>query len=278
MPQSDPPTPRTTNNAQNMPKPPTYTFGDSDLAARRLALVAETFADMSAAFMRESVRTRPQLAADLGCGPGYTTHLLADTLKPERTVGLDNSENFLANVRTSASGNVSFHLHDITTAPFPEAPFDLIFSRLVLTHLQDPETAITLWTEQLRPKGLLLLEEVESIYTKVPALVTYLDIQQAMLAQQSNELYIGPRLDALTASHKLHRRSSKVRTLQVPAARAAAMFHMNLGVWRHNDFVQQTYAPTTLDALDQDLQTIAQGHTDDPSVEWHLRQIVIEQV
>ena len=125
-----------------MPKPPTYTFGDSDLAARRLALVAETFAGTSAAFMRESVTTRPQLAADLGCGPGYTTYLLADTLKPERTVGLDNSENFLADIRTNASGNVSFHLHDITTAPFPEAPFDLIFSRLVLTHLQDPETAI----------------------------------------------------------------------------------------------------------------------------------------
>ena len=131
--------------------------------------------------MRETVRTRPQLAADLGCGPGYTTHLLADTLKPERTVGLDNSENFLSHVRTTASDNVSFRLHDITTAPFPEAPFDLIFSRLVLTHLQDPMAAIDLWTDQLRPGGLLLLEEVERIYTKVPALVTYLDIQQAML-------------------------------------------------------------------------------------------------
>lgn len=255
-----------------------YAFGDTDLAARRLALVAETFAKTSAAFMRESVTTRPQLAADLGCGPGYTTHLLADTLKPERTVGLDNSENFLANIRTNASANVYFRLHDITTAPFPEAPFDLIFSRLVLTHLRDPETAITLWTDQLRPRGLLLLEEVDRIYTKVPALLTYLDIQQAMLAQQGNELYIGPRLDTLTASDKLHRRSSNVRTLQVPADRAAAMFHMNLGVWRHNDFVRQTYAPTTLDTLDQDLHAIAQGHTEDPPVEWQLRQIVIERV
>ena len=255
-----------------------YTFGDSDLAARRLSLVAETFADTSAAFMRESVTTRPQLAADLGCGPGYTTHLLADTLDPIRTVGLDNSENFLSHVPTNASDSVSFHLHDITTAPFPEAPFDLIFSRLVLTHLRDPETAITLWIDQLRPGGILLIEEVERIYTKVPAFVTYLDIQQAMLAQQSNKLYIGPRLDAMTASGKLHRRSSNVRTLQVPAARAAAMFHMNLGVWRHNDFVLQTYAPTTLDTLDQDLHAIAQGRTNSPHVEWRLRQIVIERV
>ena len=256
----------------------TYSFGDSDLAARRLALVAETFADTSAAFMRESVTTRPQLAADLGCGPGYTTHLLADTLNPERTVGLDNSENFLAHVSTTASDNVSFRLHDITTAPFPEAPFDLIFSRLVLTHLQDSMAAIDLWTDQLRPGGLLLIEEVERIDTDISALVTYLDIQQAMLTHQNNELYIGPRLDALTASVKLLRRSSDVRILQVPADRAAAMFHMNLGVWRHNDFVRQTYALATLDALEQNLQTIAQGRTNISPVEWKLRQIVMERV
>ena len=255
----------------------TYAFGDSDLAARRLSLVAETFAESSRAFMHESVNARPQLAADLGCGPGYTTHLLADTLGPKRTVGLDNSENFLANIRTTVSDNVSFHLHDITTAPFPEAPFDLIFSRLVLTHLRDPEAALTLWTDQLSPRGLLLIEEVERIDTDIPTLVTYLDIQQAMLAQQDNELYIGPRLDAIIASGKLHRRSSNVRTLQVPAARAAKMFHMNLGVWRHNDFVRQVCAPATLDKLEKDIHAIAQGHTLFPPVEWRLRQIVVER-
>ena len=260
-----------------MPRPPIYAFGDTDLAARRLTLVAETFAETSAAFMRESVTTRPQLTADLGCGPGYTTHLVADTLDPVRTVGFDNSENFLADVLATASTNVSFHLHDITEAPFPEAPFDLIFSRLVLTHLSDPKAAIILWTDQLRPGGLLLIEEVERIATDIPALVTYLDIQQAMLAQQDNELYIGPRLDAITASDTLHRRSSNVRTLQVPVDRAAEMFHMNFGVWRHNDFVRQTYVPASLDALEQDLQTIAQGQKDSPPVEWQLRQIVVER-
>lgn len=55
------------------------------------------------------------------------------------------------------------------------------------------------------------------------------------------------------------------------------MFHMNLGVWRHNDFVQQTYASAALDALEQALQAIAQSHNDSPPVEWQLRQIVIER-
>ena len=118
---------------------------------------------------------------------------------------------------------------------------------------------------------------MERIDTDIPALVTYLDIQQAMLTHQNNQLYIGPRLDAITASDKLQRRSSVVTTLRVPADRAATMFHMNLGVWRNNFFVRQTYSPATLDALGQDLKAIAQGHKDSPPVEWQLRQIVIER-
>ena len=79
-----------------------YAFGDSDLAARRLRLLSDTFAESSSSFMRESVLTQPQRAADLGCGPGFSTHLLATTLNPFDTVGLDNSENFLAYARQTA--------------------------------------------------------------------------------------------------------------------------------------------------------------------------------
>ena len=261
-----------------MTTPPGYAFGDSGLAARRLSLLAETFAESSDVFMRESVRTQPKLAADLGCGPGYTAHLVADTLDPVHTVGLDNSENFLAHDLATAFDKVSFHLHDITEAPFPEAPFDLIFSRFVLTHLRDPEAAIALWGDKIRPRGLLLIEEVEHINASAPEFDSYLDIQQAMLEHQGNELYIGPRLAEITTSEKLQRRSSSVRTLRVSAARAATMFHMNLGVWRHNDFVRKSYAPATLDALEQDLYAIAQGPKDFLPIEWQLRQIVIERV
>ena len=98
-----------------------YAFGDTDLAARRLALLGETFAESSSTFMRESAGMPLGLVADFGCGPGYSTHLMANTLTPEHTVGLDNSESFLAQAQRTASDRVSFHLHDITTVPFPLA-------------------------------------------------------------------------------------------------------------------------------------------------------------
>ena len=254
-----------------------YAFGDTDLAARRLALLAETFAESSRTFMRQSVDRRLAIAADLGCGPGYSTHLLAGTLAPDHTVGLDNSESFLDLARATASEKVSFRLHDITTGHFPSGPYDLLFSRFELTHLQCPEAVVELWGRQLDVNGLLLMEEVEYVGTTHQVFTSYLDIQQAMLTEQGNSLYIGPRLDGIPDSDSLKRRSSDVRPVGMPASRAAAMFHMNLGVWRHNDFVQRSYEPADLDELESELSAIALGSVDTSAVEWGLRRIVMER-
>lgn len=256
----------------------TYAFGDTDLAARRLALLAETFAESSRAFMREAGDTRPRMAADLGCGPGYSTHLLAGALEPDHTVGLDNSESFLALARPTASDRVSFRLHDITTGPFPSGPYDLLFSRFELTHLQRPEAVVELWGSQLSPGGRLLMEEVEYVGTTLPVFTSYLDIQQAMLTGQGNSLYIGPVLDAIPGADPLKRRFSNVQAVPIPADRAAAMFHMNIGVWRHNDFVRSTYARRDLDDLEGGLAAMASGRSHADPVEWGLRRIVMERV
>lgn len=47
-----------------------YSFGETNLAAERLRVVSEVFDPTSEAFVSETVRTRPRLALDLGCGPG----------------------------------------------------------------------------------------------------------------------------------------------------------------------------------------------------------------
>ena len=255
-----------------------YAFGDTGLAARRLARLASIFEESSAAFMRRSVDFRPRLAVDLGCGPGYSTSLVANTLKPERTVGLDNSESFLAHARTTACEGVSFQLHDITTTPFPTGLCDVMFGRFELTHLQNPETVLQLWGGQLSAGGRLLIEEVEYIDTADPMLNSYLDMQQAMLEQQGNALYIGPLLDATVDSATVKRRASEVQALGVPANQAAAMFLMNFGVWRYNGFVQRTYGAAALDDLEGHLRAVAEGRIENAPVEWGLRQIVMERV
>src|SRR4051794_17612598 len=68
-----------------------YAYGDSDLAAERLALVATVFEPTSREFVQAAAPRSPALAVDLGCGPGHTTRLLHEATGAARTLGLDAS-------------------------------------------------------------------------------------------------------------------------------------------------------------------------------------------
>ena len=254
-----------------------YLFGDTYLAQRRLDVLADTFAESSRAFLLDAVDRRPGVAVDLGCGPGHSTRLVAETVHPDRTVGLDNSGSFLAAARETETEAVSFRLHDITKVPFPMAPFDLAFCRFGLTHLEDPQAVVGRWATQLGPRGILLLEEVESIETTEPVLLDYLTVLENVLRLQDNRLYIGPLLGRLTYSNLVTRQLSRVRSVRVQARRAAEMFSMNIQVWRRSPIVAEQYPAERIDQLEQDLEAVAKGQLSE-TVNWGLRQIVMERV
>lgn len=153
-----------------------YTYGEGDLAADRLALLAELSERASRSFLSEAVGFRPRLALDLGSGLGHSTHLIAEVLEPDQVVGVERSANFLSKAQASAQEGISFVEHDVTQMPLPHGgEADLIYTRMLLFHLTNPEGAVTDWLAQLAPGGLLLLEEVEQIETEHPVFRAYLE-------------------------------------------------------------------------------------------------------
>lgn len=254
-----------------------YAFGDTELAARRLQLLAEVFAEPTGSFLREAVTEKPKLVVDLGCGPGSTTHFLADILDAGRAVGLDNSQHFVALASKTETDRVSFYLHDVITVPFPVGPADLLFCRYLLTHMRGPAEVLSRWATQLDLGGLLLVEETEWIHTNCDAFATYIDIVEAMLAAHSNTLYVGPMLDGLKLADDLKKRTSDVRRFPVPAHRAAGLFLMNLRTWKHNSFVREKYSPAVIDRLQNDLKAFAERPDPRLEIEWGLRQISFER-
>jgi trans-aconitate 2-methyltransferase len=212
---------------------PAYTFGDTDIAARRLKILNEVFGPPSAALLAEVVDGPPALAYDLGCGPGHTTALVSRVTAAGRTIGLDGSATHIARARASASGPVSFAIHDCLDLPFPAGPADLIYCRLLLAHLPDPVAAARSWATQLTPGGLLVIDEIEWIETAHPVLRAHLRLAESLIATTGARMVAGPLLaEVLSAGPTaLRKRVVRVSELPVPTARAATMFAMNLAVW-----------------------------------------------
>jgi trans-aconitate 2-methyltransferase len=257
-----------------------YAFGDSALAARRLVLLAEVFEPTSRAFLAHVGAhlsgPPPELAVDLGCGPGHTTRLLVSVLGPRRVLGLDQSASFVALAAAAAPPGAEFAVHDVTAVPFPCPPAGLLSCRFLLGHLPNPAAALAAWATQLAPGGLLLVDEVERIRTDQPALRRYLELAAALLAARGHALEIGPRLHRLPDPPGLARRHDQAAPLAPPAARAAELFARNLAVWR-GDAVRSGLAdPAELDRLAAELAAVAAGEVEG-TIAWELRQLAFRR-
>jgi len=255
-----------------------YLLGHTDIAAQRLQVLAAVFAESTRAFLRHVSRSKLALAADLGCGPGPSTHLIAETLQCDHIVELDTSQYFISLAQQTNAEGISFYVHDVTSVPFPVGPCDLLYCRFLLTHLKQPQGILERWATQLRSEGLLLMEETEWIETEHPIFTTYLAAVEALLEHQSNQLYVGQMLNNLKDTPTLKRRMSEVRRLRVATDRAAAMFFLNMQTWKDHPFIQTNYASGLIQEVERDLDTLRQNPGNTSEIVWGIRQMVFERV
>ena len=227
------------------------------------------------AFLSAEAPPRPPVAVDLGCGPGYSTRILTETVQPKLTFGIDSSDRFLEQARTSTEGDIRFLAHDVTVSPLPIDDADVMFAHLLLTHVVDPSTALTGWAAQLAPGGIILVDEVERIDTHNPVLQRYLEIVAALIGHGGGQLYVGRSLEQLPVVHGLVRRSSGVVAVPVSTASAAKMFRLNLKAWRDHPFVVERYGDG-IDALAKEIEALTAAAVDG-EIEWGMRQIVYQR-
>ena len=99
-----------------------YTFGTSPAAAERLRSIGDFFNPIADMHIRRFVKTRAEVAIDLGCGPGFTTAMLAGATRCRDTYGLDRSGEFLYHlVLETADSTLSRgmrHLNGVYTQRF----------------------------------------------------------------------------------------------------------------------------------------------------------------
>ena len=100
----------------------------------------------------------PARVADLGCGTGSLSVLLAE--KGHHVRGLDLSAAMLEVATRKATGlPVEFRQGDAADPPYPPGSCDVVLARHVLWALPDPDAALARWVELLAPGGRLVLVE-----------------------------------------------------------------------------------------------------------------------
>lgn len=102
----------------------------------------------------------PADVADLGCGTGTLSVLLAQA--GHEVVGVDLSHRMvaLAQEKAAAAGvSAVFHQGDAAEPALAPGSFDVVLVRHVLWALPDPVAAVERWTRLLRPGGRLVAVE-----------------------------------------------------------------------------------------------------------------------
>ncbi len=141
-----------------------YVLATGEAAAYRLRILHGVYGSGTLRVLLRAGLRSGMRVADLGCGVGLVTALLADLVGPNgRVVGIDASGAQLAEARERLDGrgknNVSLVEASATDTGLPSGSFDLVYCRFLLLHLAEPDRALREMWALLKPNGILVCED-----------------------------------------------------------------------------------------------------------------------
>jgi SAM-dependent methyltransferase len=140
-----------------------YVLATGEAAAYRLRLLHGLYGPGARRVLLQAGIQRGMRVADLGCGVGMTTQLLGELVGPEgEVVGVDFSGAQIEQARQqlpSGTANIRFVEASATDTRLERESFDLVYSRFLLIHLQEPELALREMYNLLKVNGILVCED-----------------------------------------------------------------------------------------------------------------------
>jgi SAM-dependent methyltransferase len=140
-----------------------YVLATGKAAAHRLQILHSLYGQGARRVLLQAGLKPGMRVADLGCGVGMVTALLAELVGPEgQVVGVDFSGAQIAQARESLPNslpNVHFVEASATDTGLPHESFDLVYCRFLLIHLTNPEQALREMYKLLKPGGIVVCED-----------------------------------------------------------------------------------------------------------------------
>ena len=152
-----------------------YLLQVGDKGFDRLKFINDVFGEHSRNFLSRSGLREGMRVLELGCGTGSMTTWIANAVgKKGRVIALDASEKQIKIARNaieeSGVANVEFICSTVAALELPRDSIDLVYSRLLLMHLKNPELVLKSIKKHLKIGGIICCEEphASSLITTPP--------------------------------------------------------------------------------------------------------------
>ncbi len=180
-----------------------YIIRGGDAGAARLQVLSQAILPFSMAVLERANIAPGKHVLDLGCGSGEVTISIANKIGPTgRVVGVEMDDGVLQHARESSAAegvNVEWRQGRVEDLDEKDS-FDIVYSRFLLSHLADPAEAIAKMHRALRPRGKLVIEDIDISahvhWPKIPAFQKYQALYCETARCKGVNPLIGPSLPA----------------------------------------------------------------------------------
>jgi ubiquinone/menaquinone biosynthesis C-methylase UbiE len=184
---------------------PDYVIRGGEEGKARLHVIGAALASSTSAWLISAGIAEGMRCLDLGCGGGDVTLAMAEAVGPSgQVVGVDLDPVKIELARQDAGdrglANVEFRVGDAVGLRVLDE-YDLVYARLLLTHLRDPLVVLERMVGALQPGGVLVVEDMDhsALFSspRCAALDRYKAIYQEVARQRGGDPEIGPKLPKL---------------------------------------------------------------------------------
>lgn len=141
-----------------------YILGSSGREFKRLDLQSQIFEQESLQTLKLAGIKSGMRCADIGCGIGDMTFMMAKLVgKNGSVIGIDRNSDVIEVCKQRAKkenvSNVRFFVGDIYDNELSKNSFDLVFSRFLFQHLEEPKRALKAMMKLAIAGGMVVAEE-----------------------------------------------------------------------------------------------------------------------
>jgi 2-polyprenyl-3-methyl-5-hydroxy-6-metoxy-1,4-benzoquinol methylase len=143
-----------------------YILATGGTDVKRLRLLHEVYGPGTEALLHRLGLRDGQRVVEIGCGSGNIACWVAQQIAPSGSVmAIDVASDQIEQARLQAQSrnlrNIEFQVADAYSPRLPEGSFDLVYCRLVLSHLTEPAAALAAMRSLARPGGRVVCEEID---------------------------------------------------------------------------------------------------------------------